>query len=219
MFQPAINKQPVKLTQRVLATGFAALLATSALLSERAAAVTASGTETVRHFYDTLLTTMQNGERLGQKGRYAKLEPVIRQTFDVSFMARLAVGPAWSGLTAVQQQQLTDAFERYIAATYADRFDSYAGEKLQVTGEQSAPSGTIVASRLVKSNGEPVAINYLMRQTGSGWQISDVYLDGTISEVATRRSEFSSILQKKGVDGLIATLNRKAEMLMTTASN
>jgi phospholipid transport system substrate-binding protein len=54
----------------------------------------------------------------------------------------------------------------------------------------------------------------MMRRSGDGWLISDIYLDGAISEVATRRSEFAAILKSEGVEGLIAALNRKAEMLI-----
>jgi len=46
--------------------------------------------------------------------------------------------------------------------------------------------------------------------------ISDIYLDSAISEVATRRSEFATILRTEGFDGLIAALNRKADMLTGT---
>ena len=60
------------------------------------------------------------------------LAPVVNSLFDVPSMARLAVGPAWDTLTPAQQQQLTEAFGRYVSATYADRFDSYSGEQLQV---------------------------------------------------------------------------------------
>ena len=49
-----------------------------------------------------------------------------------------------------------------------------------------------------------------MRQEGGSWQIADIYVDGTISEVATRRSEFAAILRNQGIDGLIEALNRKA---------
>jgi len=48
--------------------------------------------------------------------------------------------------------------------------------------------------------------------------ISDIYLDGAISEVATRRSEFAAILKSDGIDGLIAALNRKADILTGTAA-
>ena len=53
----------------------------------------------------------------------------------------------------------------------------------------------------------------MMRRNGDTWLISDIYLDGAISEVATRRSEFGAILKSEGIDGLIAALNRKANIL------
>lgn len=172
-----------------------------------------AGAEAVRTLYATLLNVMQNGPRLGPHGRYAEIEPVIGRVFDLPLMTRLAVGPDWATMNPAQQQQVTQAFQRYIAAVYADRFDSYAGEKLEVTGAQQSTGGTIITSRIVKSSGEPVEINYLMRQSGVGWQIADVYLNGTISELATRRSEFASILRTQGVTGLIAALNDKADAL------
>ena len=171
------------------------------------------GRDTVQSFYSTLLSTMQSGRSLGGRGRYARLEPVVRQVFDIPFMTRLAVGPEWASLNETQKQQVTQAFESYVAAIYAERFDSYSGERLQVTGEQASPGGTIITSQIVKSNGEPVNINYLVRQNGGSWQIADVYLDGTISELATRRSEFASILRTQGINGLIAMLNNKAATL------
>src|SRR6476660_5112408 len=154
----------------------------------------------------------------GQSGRFAQLEPVIRRTFDIPSMARLSVGSSWAGLTETQRQQVTESFGRYISAIYADRFDSYAGQKLEVTGEQPAPSGMMVNSQIVKANGEPVKVDYMMRRNGDGWLISDIYLDGAISEVATRRSEFAAILRTDGIDGLIAALNRKADMLTGTTA-
>jgi len=61
---------------------------------------------------------------------------------------------------------VTESFGRYISAIYADRFDSYAGQKLQVTGEQPAAAGVMVRSQIVKANGEPVNVDYMMRRKG-----------------------------------------------------
>lgn len=178
-----------------------------------ARAVGDNGIGAVRSLYSTLLAAMRNGPQLGAQGRYAQIEPVVRQVFDVPLMTRLAVGPDWATLSAAQRQQVTQAFGRYIAAVYAERFDSYSGERLQVTGVEPSAGGTIVTSRIIKSDGQPVSINYLMRDDRGSWQIADVYLDGTISELATRRSEFASILRTRGIDGLIETLNSKAAAL------
>ena len=184
----------------------------SAVLAPPALAMV-NGADTVRSLYDTLLATMRNGAALGPRGRYMQIEPMVRRVFDIPFMTQLAVGPEWAGLSEAQRQQVSQAFERYIAAIYAERFDSYSGERLQVLGEQQSPGGVIITSQIVKSNGEPVHINYLMRQNGGTWQIADVYLGGTISELATRRSEFASILRTQGINGLIQTLNTKANNL------
>ena len=181
-------------------------------------AAPAGGSGTVQGLYDALLSTMKNGRTLGESGRFAKLAPVIRSSFDVASMARLSVGPSWTGLTEAQRQEVTESYGRYISAIYTDRFDSYNGQKLEVTGEQPAPFGLVVKSRIIKSNGEPVEVDYIMRQNGESWLIADIYLDSAISEVATRRSEFAAILKTQGIDGLIAALNRKADILTGTTA-
>ena len=158
---------------------------------------------------------MKNGRMLGQSGRFSQVDPVIRRSFDIASMARLSIGPSWTGLSDVQHLQVTDSFGRYISAIYADRFDSYAGQKLEMTGEQPAASGSMVRSQIIKANGEPVKVDYLIRRNGVAWLISDIYLDGAISEVATRRSEFSAILKNEGAEGLIAALNRKTDALIS----
>jgi phospholipid transport system substrate-binding protein len=210
--KPIVSKTPVW-----LAATLAAVLGL-AIVPYPAHAAPASAGDTVQGLYDALLKTMKNGRTLGQSGRFTQLEPVIRRTFDIPSMARLSVGSSWAFLTDAQRQQVTESLGRYISAIYADRFDSYAGQKLQVTGEQPAAAGVMVRSQIVKANGEPVNVDYMMRRNGNAWLISDIYLDGAISEVATRRSEFAAILKNEGIDGLIAALNRKADILTGTTA-
>jgi len=199
------------------AVAFAAGLGLS-MLSHPLHAAPASGGDTVQGLYDALLSTMKNGRILGQSGRFTQLEPVIRRSFDVAAMARLSVGPTWASLTEGQRQQMTESYGRYISAIYADRFDSYSGQTLAVMGEQPALSGVMVKSQIIKANGDPVKVDYMMRRNGDSWLISDIYLDSAISEVATRRSEFAAILKKDGIDGLIAALDRKADILTATTA-
>src|SRR5439155_5245236 len=199
--------------ERSLTLAGIALCLGLAALSLPATAMGTGGSDTVRSLYDTLLATMRNGPALGPRGRYAQIQPVVRRVFDIPFMTRLAVGPQWEGVPEAQRQEVNQAFERYVAAIYAERFDSYSGERLPVIGEQPSVGGTVITSQIVKSNGQPVNINYLMRNNGGVWQIADVYLDGTISEMATRRSEFAAILRTQGINGLIQALNVKADTL------
>jgi phospholipid transport system substrate-binding protein len=188
------------------------------MLSYPVHAAPASGSDTVQGLFDALLVTMKHGRTLGGNGRFAQLSPVIRRSFDIGLMARLSVGPTWTGLSEAQRQEVSESIGRYMSAIYADRFDNYEGQKLEVIGEQPVASGVMVKSRIIKANGEPVKVDYMMHRNGEGWLISDVYLDSAISEVATRRSEFAAILKNDGIDGLIAALNRKADILTGTTA-
>lgn len=196
---------------RIARLGAALCLAFGLLVQSAAAAPDPQSQ--VRSFYGVLMTNMQQGRALGESGRYARLEPVVLRTFDIPYMTRLAIGPNWNNLTSAQQQRLVAAFAHYVGATYADRFDSYSGEQLQVVGERPFGEGFMVQTKIVKSNGETTRLDYLMRQDAGTWKISDVYLDGSISQLAVHRSEFHSILRRDGVDGLVTALNRKVDLL------
>src|SRR5207244_11080624 len=113
--------------------------------------------------YDILVNTSGCGRILGQSWRFMQLEPVIRRSFDIATMARLSVGSSWGALSDAQRQQMMESYGRYISAIYAERFDSYEGQKLLVTGEQPGAAGVMVRSQIIKANGEPVKVEYLMR--------------------------------------------------------
>jgi phospholipid transport system substrate-binding protein len=172
-----------------------------------------SPTEVIRNFYGELLDTMQHAAALGVKGRYRKLDPVIFRTCDVPFMAKLTIGPVWAGLAPDKKQQAARAYGRYITAVYASRFDGYSGERFEVLGERKITHGVMIRTRIIKSDGEPVTIDYRVHDNAVGWQIRDVYETGSISELATQRSDFAGILRASGIDGLIAALNKKANDL------
>ena len=164
-------------------------------------------TAVVQQLNDTLLGVMQEAESLGFAGRYERLEPVLGEVFAFPTMARVAAGSHWRGLTEDQQERLADAFARFSIATYANRFDGFSGERFEIGSQEEAARGsTIVESRIVTGSGERVALNYLLRRNTGTWRIFDVYLDGSISELATRRSEYTSILDDQGFEGLITRL-------------
>ena len=183
------------------------------LLSPAARATSPGPTDVIRHFYAQLLDVMQHATTLGARGRYQKLEPIVLRMFDVPYMARLSIGPSWAKLMTDQKRRVAQAYGRYLTALYATRFDGYSGERFEVLGEQQIKHGTMIKSRIVKSNGEPVSINFMMHDNDIAWQARDVYLDSAISEVATRRSEFAALLRNSGIDALIASLNKKADDL------
>ena len=166
----------------------------------------------IQRLYDALLASMKAGRQMSFTQRYERLAPAISAAFDLGLMSRLAVGPDWAKLSPDQQQRIRDAFSRYTIATYANRFDDYGGESFEVDPAPAAnPNGVVVQSRIVKSNGEKVSLDYLMRRATDGnWKVIDVYLSGTVSELASRRAEFVAVLQRDGADGLVRLLEQRA---------
>jgi phospholipid transport system substrate-binding protein len=170
----------------------------------------------VQKFYDVLLSVMKDAKHLSFDQRYQRLAPAISQAYNLPLMSRLSIGPGWAQLQPAQQQHVTEAFSRYTISLYANRFDDYSGERFEVDPNPIAnANGTIVQSTLIKTSGEKVTLNYLMRQSEGGWQVIDVYLSGTISELATRRSEFAGVLQQSGADGLVKLLDQRTAALRT----
>ena len=191
----------------------AAMLAISSGVSPSFAAAQDTGDPKaiVQSFYDALEETMKQGDELGFDGRYKKLEPVIRETFDVPVMAKIAVGAEWTNLKADEKSKLLETFDRYMVTTYASRFKTDKGLKFEV-GEVKKPKEdrTLVETRLIRAHGDPVALNYLFRPDANGsWKIIDVYLSGAISEMARMRSDFSATVTGGGAEALIAALEKK----------
>ena len=160
------------------------------------------------------IDVMQNAKALGYEGRYKKLEPVLAEAYDFAEMTRVTTGRHWRSLTDDQKKQVIAAFHDLSIATFAARFNGFGGEHFEILGEEPAPAGSVrVNNQIVPANGAPIRIDYLLRQNGGQWRIIDVYLKSSVSELAVRRAEFSDILAKSGVDGLIADLKAKVAKL------
>jgi phospholipid transport system substrate-binding protein len=208
---------PVSRRSILLSALLSPLAAAPGLRRAAAADAGAAPAATIQRFCDALLAVMKEAKRLSFDQRYQRLAPVISQTFNLALMSRLSIGPDWAKLQPAQQQALTDVFSRYTISVYANRFDDYSGERFSVDpNPASNANGVMVQSSLVKSDGDTVSLNYLMRQgAGGAWQVIDVYLSGTISELATRRSEFIGVLQTQGADGLVRLLEQRTAALRT----
>lgn len=197
------------------------LLACGTLLGARALPAWAEGdaddpaVARIRAFYASLLGVMKQGKELGIRGRFEKLAPAILATFDLAAMTRIAVGPDWKSIASDQQVALVDNFSRMTIATYANRFDAYSGQRFEVEPAAEVRStGRVVHTKLIPASGEATVLNYLMRGSGTEWKVVDVHLTGTISELATRRSEFAAILKSGGPNALLESLRQQADKLM-----
>ena len=187
-------------------------LALGAVLLLPAVSRAQSPATAVEGFHAALLDIMHNATRLGVRGRFDRLAPVMGQVFDLAAMTRIAVGPSWTGFTAGDQAALTEAFSRWSIATYAARFDGFSGESFATQGVQATANGDqLVRTVLNRPAGqEPVVLSYLLRQG----RVVDVYLTGTISELASRRSEFAGLIREGGAPRLLNELQRRHAALL-----
>ena len=199
------------------------LLAAAALLtpvgSDAAEGGPAKAQAVVNRLHETLLTVMKQAGVLKYAGRAALLAPVVALVFDMPIMARLVIGTGWQALPSEQQNRFVDVFTRFTIATYANRFDGWSGESFETLPEVlPQQSALMVQTRLNRTDGQPpVALNYLLRADREGnWRIVDVYLSGTISELATRRADYSMILKRDGIDKLIETIDGRIKVLAAT---
>jgi len=212
------SSAPASRRRRALLIAIGAGLAATSIDASAEESPTAAVSAPIRAFYDALLDVMKRAKTLGIKGRYDTLAPVVETTFDLRAMTRIAVGPRWTSLPKDVQSSLVDAFSRMTIATYASRFDGYSGERFDVDpAVESRGTGSIVHTRIVQPKGDPVALNYLMRKSADRWKAVDVYLTGTISELATRRSEFNSILDSGGAQALVQSLRQQTERMLKGA--
>ncbi|MFD2235716.1 ABC transporter substrate-binding protein [Phaeospirillum tilakii] len=159
-------------------------------------------------FNDHLLETMKAGSKLNFKGRVDKLRPAVVATYDMAAMTRATLGVAATKLSPDEAGRLAEAYTRFSVANYAAQFDSWNGERFEVEAARPSTQGAVVVpTRIVPKDGEPIAIDYLLREEQGRWRVVDVFFQGTVSQVAMRRSEFLSIYRAKGLDGLIDTLD------------
>ena len=168
---------------------------------------------TVQGFYDALVASMKSGGTT--KSRYDKLKPGVEQAFDIPGMTALSVGPSWSSIAPVDQKALIDAFERMTTADYARNFDSYGGEKFVVDpAVVDRGADKLVKSTLKPSSGDAIPFNYRLHQANGGWKIVDIYLNGNISQLAQKRSDFGATLQASGPVGLAKKINALADQTL-----
>jgi phospholipid transport system substrate-binding protein len=164
----------------------------------------------IRTFSDRLLESMKGGAKLGYKGRADKMRPAVIEAYDMPAMTRGTLGTAFNKLTPEEATRLADAYTAFSVGTYAAQFNEWNGERFDVGEQRPSAGGTvIVPSWLVPKNGDPTEIDYVMRQDQGQWRIVDVLFEGTVSQVAVRRSEFGSIFRAKGFSGLIETIEKQ----------
>jgi phospholipid transport system substrate-binding protein len=144
--------------------------------------------------------------------RQTAFAQVLKTRFDLAYMAQVALGSHWAKATPEQQVRFVRATETAEAKAYSERFGQYLGQTLTLGKTTARPNGVwIVDSRLNQSNGQPIKLEWEVRQLPAGLRITDVKVEG-VSMVMTRRSDFNSYIQQHSgkVQPLIDELEARA---------
>lgn len=165
--------------------------------------------QVVEEFQAVLLDVMKQGEKLGYQGRYDKLSPAIIHSHDLTKIARIVVGKEWETLSEKQQAELVDVFTRLSVASYAHNFKDFSGESFRFeTEEETSRGGVVVHTTLLVPDDKDVRFDYMLKEKPNGWSIINIIANG-VSDLALKRSEYTSILKRQGFDALIGQINEK----------
>lgn len=170
-----------------------------------------SAKNVVLAFQDELIAVMQQGKALGFKGRYDKLEKAIVKSHDLSKIARIVVGKEWKNLSDEQKTILTDVFSQLSVSAYAYNFKAFSGESFDyVSEDETARGGVIIHTVFVLPEDKDVKFDYMLTRKGDNWRIINIIANG-VSDLALKRSEYTSVLKRQGFEALIAKINEKID--------
>jgi len=162
----------------------------------------------IQAFYDSLQSATA-GAQTDPKQRLAALSDAVMRTFDIVAITRLSIGPPWSKIPADRQASLQEAFGGYFVATYASQLGKASGSRFEVLPKsEQRTAGRLVHTRVIDPEGKATPVDYVVNAEG---RVVDIYLGGTVSMLAARRSEFDAALKAGGPDGLEAHLRKRAD--------
>lgn len=143
--------------------------------------------------------------------REAHVREILERSFDLQTIGRFVLGKAWNRASPEQQQEYQAVFAEFILRTYSRRLGGYSGEQFKVI--EAKPLGkrdAVVITEIARPSGPPLEAGWRIRSGANGLRILDLIVEG-VSLAVTQRSEFQSVVNSQGVDGLIESLRLKLD--------
>ena len=140
------------------------------------------------------------------------LNTVIKNTYAVNKMSKTILGKYWLEASDIEKSEFSKIFVEFISSNYLKRFAN--ANKLEIKYRKTEEIGEkyiMVFTQFNFTGNDSLKINYLLLKINKDWKIFDVLLDGSISEIATKKSEFNKILEKGGVNSLIKMLSEESK--------
>ncbi len=157
---------------------------------------------------DQAITVLrQNGQSIEQ--REAIFREMLTRKFAMGFIGRFALGRHWQSASQDQQEEFLLLFSEFVVRNYASMLGGYVDEKFEVLGASEAgKQDMIVGSRISGGGREPIRVDWRLRMIDGQPQIIDVGVGG-ISMSITQREEYSALIQRNGIGGLIEVLRAR----------
>lgn len=167
-------------------------------------------TAAVEALHAGMIGVMRDAGTTSYQQRFDALAPAIDTAYDLDFMGRKSLGRGFDSLSEPDQKRWLALFREYTIANFVGRFRAYDGQTFETLGEEAAAQDTVLVRTKIVDPKETVDLNYRLRKTEAGtWKIVDVYLKGTVSELALRRSDFSATLDRDGFEALVSSVRSK----------
>jgi len=144
---------------------------------------------------------------------YGMVQDIVLPRFDFELISRYVLGRYWRQASAAQQQAFIEGFRSLLVRTYAHALLNYSDQDIRYLSVRADKSGdrVMVPTQVAAAGAPAIPIDYkLYRDGGGAWKVYDVVIDG-ISLVSTYRSNFNSQIGRVGIDGVIESLQQRAE--------
>ncbi|MDX9698418.1 MAG: ABC transporter substrate-binding protein [Rhodocyclaceae bacterium] len=175
----------------------------------------------VQRISDEVLEIVRNDTQLraGNTDEAIRLvEEVVLPHFNFRRMTMLAVGRDWRDASPDQQQKLMDAFYNLLVRTYSNALTQYRDQTIHFKPfRMNEGDRTVrVLSEIRQSGAQPIEVDYTLELGSDGWKVFDIAVAG-VSLVTNYRSTFAQEIRSGGIDGLIRSLESRAEQARTQA--
>lgn len=141
--------------------------------------------------------------------REAIFRDMLARKFAMGFIGRFTLGRYWQTASMDQQEEYLSLFSEFVLRNYASMLGGYVDEKFEVLGASEVGKlDMIVGSRITGGGRDPIRVDWRLRMIDGQPQIIDVSVGG-ISMSITQREEYSSLVQRNGIAGLLEALRAR----------
>lgn len=149
---------------------------------------------------------------LSDGAKETQLQALFKECVDVDWIGKFVLGKYWRTASEAQQQRYIANYSGFLIKSYTSKFKEYTGsETYKILGSKTDDQGrTVVTMELVRPDQAGVMVDYKLRKDGGELRVFDIVVEG-VSLLTTQRSEFASVVSRKGLDYLIDQLQKRAQ--------